>query len=219
MKKTAILASLAAALMLSAFTGPTRNNQTATEVAAPAKSRTYAVETAASDVAWNAKKVTGEHYGKISLQSGQLQVDKNRVTGGTFVIDMSSLTVEDIKDAGSNGKLVGHLKNDDFFSVDKHPTATFVLTDATPIAKAAAGQPNYTVKGNLTIKGITNPVTFPATITVKDGQATAQADVTVDRTKYDIRYRSSNFFENLGDRAIYDEFTVRFNIKARQTNS
>jgi polyisoprenoid-binding protein YceI len=219
MKKTAILASLAAVLMLSAFTGTTSTDFNATEVAAPAKARTYTVQTQASEVKWNAKKVTGEHYGNITLKSGELQVDKNRLTGGTVVIDMSTITVEDIKDAGSNGKLVGHLKSDDFFGVDKHGTATFVITEATPIAKAAAGKPNYTIKGNLTIKGITNPVSFPATVSVKDGQATAEADVTVDRTKYDIRYRSNNFFENLGDKAIYDDFTVSFKIAAKQTNS
>lgn len=219
MKKTAIAAACAAALMLSAFTGNTNSNIEATEVVSPAKGRAYQVETAASEVKWHAKKVTGEHLGFISMQSGQLQVDKNKLTGGTFVIDMSSITCTDLKDAGSNGKLVGHLKSDDFFSVEKHPTATFTITEASPIAKAPAGQPNYNVKGNLTIKGITNPVSFPATITVKDGVATAKADVTVDRTKYDIRYRSSNFFENLGDKAIYDEFTVSFNVKAKQTNS
>jgi polyisoprenoid-binding protein YceI len=216
MKKTAVLASLAAALMLSAFTGAENKNADKTEVSTPAKARTYNVETAASQVKWHAKKMTGEHMGDISLKSGQLQVDKNKVTGGTFVMDMSSLTVTDIEDAGSNGKLVGHLKSDDFFGVDKHPTATFVITEVSPIAKAAAGQPNHNVKGNLTIKGKTNPVSFPATITVKDGVATAKADVTVDRTKYDIRYRSSNFFENLGDKAIYDEFTVSFDVKAKQ---
>jgi polyisoprenoid-binding protein YceI len=216
MKKTAILATCAAVLTLSAFTGNNKAVTAATEVAAPAKARTYNVETSKSEVKWNAKKVTGEHYGDITLKSGQLQVDKNKVTGGTFVIDMTSLTVEDIKDAGSNGKLVGHLKSDDFFSVDKHPSATFTITEVSPIAKAAAGQPNHNVKGNLTIKGITNPVSFPATITVKDGIATAKADVTVDRTKYDIRYRSNNFFENLGDKAIYDEFTVSLNVTAKQ---
>jgi polyisoprenoid-binding protein YceI len=216
MKKTAILATCAAVLTLSAFTGNNKTVTADTEMIAPAKARTYNVETSKSEVKWNAKKVTGEHYGDITLKSGQLQVDKNKVTGGTFVIDMTSLTVEDIKDAGSNGKLVGHLKSDDFFSVDKHPSATFTITEVSPIAKAAAGQPNHNVKGNLTIKGITNPVSFPATITVKDGIATAKADVTVDRTKYDIRYRSSNFFENLGDKAIYDEFTVSLNVTAKQ---
>ncbi|MBD1396932.1 YceI family protein [Pontibacter sp. JH31] len=215
MKKTAILATCAAALTLTAFTGNQNQMPAPTEVAAPAKGRVYKVETAASEIKWHAKKVTGEHMGDITLKSGQLSVDKNKVTGGNFVIDMTSLTVTDIKDEGSNGKLVGHLKSDDFFSVEKHPTATFTITGLSPIAKAAAGQPNYNVKGNLTIKGITNPVTFPATITVKDGVATAKADVTVDRTKYDIRYRSTNFFENLGDKAIYDEFTVSLNVKAK----
>ncbi|WP_299702446.1 YceI family protein [uncultured Pontibacter sp.] len=219
MKKTAILASLAAALMLSAFTGSSITEPNTTEVVAAAKVRTYHVATDASEVKWHAKKMTGEHYGDITLKSGQLQVDRNKLTGGNFVIDMSSITCADIKDAGSNGKLVGHLKSDDFFGVEKHPTATFTITEATPIAKAAAGQPNYNVKGNLTIKGITNPVSFPATVTIKDGVASAKADVTVDRTKYDIRYRSSNFFENLGDKAIYDEFTVSLNVKAKLTNS
>jgi polyisoprenoid-binding protein YceI len=219
MKKTAILAACAAALTLTAFNSSNNQPNTSTEVAVVAKARTYEVATDASEVKWNAKKVTGEHYGDITLKSGQLQVDKNRLTGGTFVIDMTSITCADIKDAGSNGKLVGHLKSDDFFSVEKHPTATFTITEATPIAKAAAGKPNYNVKGNLTIKGITNPVSFPATVTVKDGVASAKADVTVDRTKYDIRYRSSNFFENLGDKAIYDEFTVSLDVKAKQTNS
>ncbi|MHC2993801.1 lipid-binding protein [Pontibacter sp. HJ8] len=219
MKKTAILATCAAALMFSAFTGP-KNTATATtattEAVAPAKGRTYNVETSKSEVKWHAKKVTGEHMGGLSLKSGQLNVEKNKVTGGTFVIDMASITCTDIKDAGMNGKLVGHLKSDDFFGVEKHPTATFNITDLKPIAKAAAGQPNYNVKGNLTIKGITNPVAFPATVTVKDGVATAKADVTVDRTKYDIRYRSSNFFEDLGDKAIYDEFTVSLKVSAKQ---
>ncbi|WP_018479691.1 YceI family protein [Pontibacter roseus] len=216
MKKTAILASFAAALMLTAFTGTKTQPTAATEVTAPAKGRTYTVETSKSEVKWHAKKMTGEHMGDIALKSGQLNVDKNKVTGGTFVIDMTSISCSDVKDEGMNGKLVGHLKSDDFFGVEKHPTATFNVTELTPIAKAAAGQPNYNVKGNLTIKGITNPVTFPATITVKNGIATAKADVTVDRTKYDIRYRSSNFFENLGDKAIYDDFTVSLNVTAKQ---
>jgi len=216
MKKTAILATLAAAVIFSGFTGTKNTVATTTEVVAPAKGRAYNVETSKSEVKWHAKKVTGEHMGGLSLKSGQLNVDKNKVTGGTSVIDMASITCSDIKDEGMNGKLVGHLKSDDFFSVDKHPTATFKITEVTPIAKAAAGQPNYNVKGDLTIKGITKPVAFPATITVKNGVATAKADVTVDRTKYDIRYRSSNFFENLGDKAIYDEFTVSLNVSAKQ---
>ncbi len=217
MKKTAILASLAAAFMFSAFTGNTTTKTTAaTEVAAPAKGRAYKLDATKSEVKWHAKKVTGEHMGNINVSNGQLTVDKNKVTGGTFTIDMNSITCTDIKDAEYNGKLIGHLKSDDFFSTEKHPTATFKITSLKPIAKAAAGQPNTTVTGDLTIKGITKPVTFPATITVKNGVATAKANVTVDRTKYDIRYGSKSFFENIGDKAIYDDFTVSFNVTAKQ---
>jgi polyisoprenoid-binding protein YceI len=219
MKKTAILASFAAMFMFSAFTGTTITTPAATattEVAAPAKAVAYKVEAAKSDVKWHAKKVTGEHMGNIKLKEGQILVTGNKPTGGTFVIDMNSITCSDITDKEYNGKLIGHLKNDDFFSVDKFPTSTFKITSLTPVKNAAAGKPNYTVKGDLTIKGITNPIEFPATITVKNGAASAKADVVVNRAKYDIRYGSNSFFDNLGDKAIDDNFTMSLNITAKQ---
>ncbi|RAU82351.1 YceI family protein [Pontibacter arcticus] len=215
MKKIAILASLASVLVFSAQAS-NNNTTAATEVTKPAAARGYKVDVAKSDVKWHAKKVTGEHMGNISLKSGELDVAGNKVKGGSFVIDMSSITCTDIKDAEYNGKLIGHLKNDDFFSVDKHPTATFKITSLKPIAKAAAGKPNHTVTGDLTIKGITKPVTFPATITVNNGVATAKADVVIDRTKYDIKYASKSFFDSIGDKAIYDDFTVSINLTAKQ---
>jgi len=218
MKKITILATLAGAVLFSAFTGATSS------VTAPAdtvettttKARAYNVVLDKSELKWNAKKVTGEHFGKINLKSGQMLVEKNKITGGTFVIDMSSLTVDDIKDEKMNGKLSGHLKSDDFFGTEKFPEATFVITSVKPVAKAEAGKPNATITGDLTIKGITKPVTFPATLKVEKGVATAMADVTIDRTQYDIRYRSSNFFQDLGDKAIYDDFTVSLNVSAKQ---
>lgn len=218
MKKIALLATVGGALVLSAFTGSLNQVEVMAEKTeiAPVKPIAYNIVTDKSEIKWNAKKVTGEHYGKIALQSGQIMVDKNQVTGGTFVINMNSLTVDDIKDDKMNGRLKDHLKSDDFFSTDKFSTATFTITSVKPIAKAETGKPNYTVTGDLTVKGITNPVTFPATISVKNGIATAVADVTIDRTKYDIRYRSSNFFENLGDKAIYDDFTISLNVSAKQ---
>lgn len=217
MKKYVVLASLASAMMFTAQAGnPSTVVETAaTEAAAPAKVRAYKVDVAGSTLKWHAKKVTGEHLGNLTLQSGDIQVNGNKVVGGTFVIDMASITCTDIKDQGSNTKLVNHLKSDDFFSVEKHPTATFKITSVKPIANAAAGKPNATVTGDLTIKGITNPVSFPAVLSVKNGVAAAKADVTIDRTKYDVRYRSNSFFENLGDKAIYDDFTVSLDVTAK----
>ncbi|GAB3193712.1 polyisoprenoid-binding protein YceI [Pontibacter aydingkolensis] len=216
MKKLVILASLASAVMFTATAGNTPNTTTATEVAAPAKARAFKVDVAKSDLKWHAKKVTGEHMGNISLKSGQMLIEGSKVTGGTFVIDMNTITCSDIKDAEYNQKLVGHLKNDDFFGVDKHPTATFKITGVKPIAKAAAGQPNHTVTGDLTIKGITNQVSFPATISVKNGVASAKGDVTINRAKYDVRYASTSFFDSLGDKAIYDDFVVTLDVTAKQ---
>ena len=219
MKKVAILASLAGALIMTAYAGNTPKTETAvaaTEVSAPAKGRVYNAVIEKIEVKWKGKIVGGEHYGAINLKSGNLTIDKNKVTGGKFVIDMNSITVEDIKDAEYNGKLVGHLKNDDFFSVDKFSTATFEIKALAPIAKAAAGQPNYKVNGLLTIKGITKPVQFPATITVKNGVANAKGTVTVNRAQYDVKYGSETFFGSLGDKAIMDDFTINFNVTAKQ---
>ncbi|WP_266204408.1 YceI family protein [Pontibacter kalidii] len=216
MKKYVILASLAGSLCYIAYAGNTNKVVEATEVAVPAKARAYKVDVANSDLKWHAKKVTGEHLGSIALQSGEMTVNGNKIVGGTFVIDMNSITCSDIKDDQYNAKLVGHLKSDDFFSVEKHPTATFKISSVKPVAKAEAGKPNATITGDLTIKGITNQVTFPATVSVKNGVASAKADVTIDRTKYDVRYRSNSFFDNLGDKAIYDDFVVSLNVTAKQ---
>lgn len=219
MKKTIILASLVAAFMFAGNTASAGNNTAATEAATPAKARAYKVDVEKSDVKWHAKKVTGEHFGTIDLKSGQMDIQGNRVVGGTFAFDINSITVTDIKDAEYNQKLVGHLKSDDFFGAEKNPTATFRITSVKPIAKAAAGQPNTTVTGDLTIKGITKPVSFPATVTVKNGVATAKGHVTVDRSKFDIRYGSKSFFDNLGDKAIYDDFVVTLDLRASQAET
>lgn len=169
----------------------------------------YSVDNSQSTLSWTAKKVTGSHTGTISVTSGKLEVDNNVLKGGNFQLDTRTIAVTDIKDAGMNGKLLGHLKSDDFFAVEKHPSASFVITGA-----AAKGGGNYDVTGNLTIKGITKPISFPATVTVAGGKATAKATIKVDRTKFDIKYRSNNFFENLGDKAIYDDFELDVTLVA-----
>ncbi|OGX84725.1 YceI family protein [Hymenobacter glacialis] len=174
----------------------------------------YAVQPQLSTLGWLAKKVTGQHNGTMQFQSGQVLVKGSQITGGTFVVDMASMKVEDITDAGSNGKLLGHLKSEDFFAVDANPTATFVITSVKPLKGDANGN-NATITGNLTIKGKTNPLSFPAKTGVKNGIAAATGTATVDRTKYDIRYRSKSFFESLGDKAIDDTFSLTFNVIAK----
>lgn len=169
----------------------------------------FKVDGNASSLEWVARKITGKHNGFVKVTSGEVVMDGAMLKSGTFQIDMTTMTVEDIKDPGTNGKLLGHLKSDDFFSVANHPTATFVVSSVT--LKSGS---TYTVKGKLTIKGITQEIEFPADITVSGKTMKAIADIKVDRTKFDIKYRSSNFFENLGDKAIYDDFDLKVSLVA-----
>ena len=168
-----------------------------------AKETTYKVDTQQSRLVWNAKKVTGEHTGLVPISSGTVVLESGRLKGGSFDMSLKDLTVTDLKDPDHNARLVGHLKNDDFFAVDKHPTARLVITSATPTSDGS-----YDVTGKLTIKGITDEVKFPAQVKADKDKLTATAKVSVDRTKYDIKFRSKNFFENLGDKAINNDFTL-----------
>lgn len=156
------------------------------------------IKTDKSKVVWKGYKVTGSHEGTIAIKSGSLTFDDNKLVGGEFVIDMTTISSTDLE-GEYKGKLDGHLKADDFFGVENHPTSTLVFTKVTPSGKNA-----YNVTGDLTIKGKTNPITF--TISIYGSKATTS--LKVDRTKYDIQYGSANFFDGLKDKAIYDEFDL-----------
>lgn len=151
-----------------------------------------------STVSWKAYKVTGSHYGEVELQSGALVFEDGALTGGEFVVDMTSLIATDLE-GDSKAKLEGHLKSDDFFGVANHPTSKLIFTEV-----KSTGKNSYEVTGDLTIKGITKPVTFD--VSVYGSKATAT--LKVDRAQYDVRYGSGSFFDNLGDKTIYDEFDL-----------
>ena len=174
---------------------------TLTENPAPAT-----VNKAESQVRWEASKVTGTHWGYVPLKNANLEVNKGKITGGSFDMDMVNLTVEDLKEEPSKGNLTKHLKSDDFFSVEKFNMATFKITEA----KTSNGK-DYTISGTLTIKGISQPISFPASVAVAGGKLTATGQITFDRTKFDIKFRSGNYFENLGDKLIYNE--VKLDVK------
>lgn len=155
-----------------------------------------------SIVKWTGYKVTGQHEGTISLESGVLIFDGDKLTGGKFVMDMTTINTTDIE-GDYKAKLDGHLKSDDFFGVKKHKAALLNFTSVKQIGN------KYTIKGDLTIKGITNEVTFTMTI-FKDSAVT---ELKVDRTKFDVKYGSATFFDGLKDRAIYDEFDLNVKLK------
>lgn len=167
-------------------------------------SGTFTVDTEASQVEWLGKKITGEHFGTIAIQDGSFTAENGVLVSGNAVIDMTSITVLDIEDEESNAKLTGHLSSDDFFGVENFPTST--------LSFSAEGD---AFVGELTIKGITKPVSFNAELTEVEGLVVAVGTITVDRTEYDVKYGSGKFFDNLGDNTISDEFKLSFTIVAQ----
>lgn len=156
------------------------------------------VKVETSSVTWKGYKVTGSHMGNIALKQGSLEFKDGNLVGGEFTIDMT--TVENTDMEGEyKAKLEGHLKSDDFFGVATYPTAKLVFNKV-----KSTGKNSYEVTGDLTIKNKTNPVTFD--ISIYGNKATA--NVKIDRTKFDVRYGSTSFFDNLQDKAIYDEFDL-----------
>jgi polyisoprenoid-binding protein YceI len=133
-------------------------------------------------------------------------------------MDMTSIDDTDITNETFNKKLTDHLKSEDFFSVEKNPTSTFTITKAEPIAKAKAGEANYKITGNLTIKGISNPVTFPATVNLTENSAQASAKIEIDRTKYDIKYRAA-IIGTAADKIIDDVFTLDLKLVAGKSET
>ncbi len=173
----------------------------------------FNVETKQSKVLWTGKKVTGEHTGTLNLATGEISVDGNKVINAQVKMDMNSIVCTDITNADVNQKLVGHLKSDDFFSVDKFPQAVFSATTFKP-NPAGTGGNNYLVSGKLTIKGITREISFPAKVEIKNGLLKANGKAKIDRTQYDIKYGSGSFFKGLGDNMIYNDFEIEFDLVA-----
>ena len=159
-------------------------------------------DTEKTKLLWLGEKVTGQHTGTINLQSGWLNWQDNKITSGEFVINMASL-----KDSEESAKLEGHLKSDDFFGTEKFPTAKLVIKGSTAFDKGTG-----VVTGTLTIKDVTNPIEFKSTMQKKDDGVWFFANIVIDRTKFNVRYGSGSFFDNLGDKTIYDEFKLKVNL-------
>ena len=169
---------------------------------------TLKLNTEVSSVEWIGEKVVGKHNGNISIKEGIINLHDGHLSGGKVVINMETITCADLEGEWSD-KLVNHLKSPDFFDIANNKTATLEIIKFTK----TEGN-NYTVSGNLTIKGISKPITFPANIEIIDGKLAAFAEFKIDRTLYDIKYNSGKFFEALGDKMINDEFVIKFKIAA-----
>lgn len=156
-----------------------------------------------SFIKWTGEKITGEtHYGTLKFISGKLDFSSDKINGGEFVVDMNSLSVDDLTGRGK-ASLEGHLLSDDFFSVDKHKTASLVIL-------SAKKEPNgsFRAKGNLKIKDITNEVVILFT----PGSEKMTAKLIFDRSKFNVRYGSDSFFDNLGNRLILNDVVLEVSL-------
>ncbi|HWK58478.1 MAG TPA: YceI family protein [Parapedobacter sp.] len=170
----------------------------------------YKVDITRSALSWEGHKFFGgKHAGTIELLNGTFEVADNKLTGGTFAIDMNSIRVTDLTGETAE-KLANHLKTDDFFDAVNFPQATFVIKRV-----EYADEQRAAVLGELTIRGIAQELAFPATITITDGKLNASAsNIRVDRTVHDAKYGSVRFFRDLGRKIVSDEFTLNLEIQA-----
>ena len=163
----------------------------------------YNIETAQSQITWTGREVsTSSHYGTLDFVSGNFEISNGAIVNGEFIVDMTSINNQDMQ-GDSKARLEGHLKSDDFFSVESYPTAAISINSSELISDG-----KWNVSADLSIKGFTHPVNFEM-ISSEDGWS---ANLVFDRSKYDVRFRSGTFFENLGDKLIYDDIELSINL-------
>jgi polyisoprenoid-binding protein YceI len=185
-------------------TGENKNNASASSISLHVGNEKYfIIDTKESVVAWAGSSVHGKHTGYVYISKGELMIENGQLVGGIVEVDMSTIEGDDHR---SDNNLINHLKGPDFFDVKKFPFSTIAITRV-----ASINVEDKEITGSLTIKGITHPVTFPVKMEVKDGIVKASGKLVIDRTKWDVRYKSGKFFDNLKDQAIAD--SVEFNIK------
>ena len=183
--------------------------------AAPVLDGPFEMDMAASMIRWTGQNLFNYHEGTLKLAAGSLLLSQGRLEAAGFTIDMNSIACGDLTDNTLNAMLVGHLRTSDFFQVAEHPTASFVVTSATPIAGATEGMPNYEMTGNLTLRGVTRELSFPAVIAAADARhVTAQAHITLDRTLFGSHYGSGKFFAFLGKHVVNDLIQLHLKIHA-----
>lgn len=175
----------------------------------------FEIESAKSQIDWTGRKVTGAHNGTIGIKEGNFILNDGKIIGGNIVINTSSIKILDVTDSATNAQFAGHLASDDFFSIEKFPTAVFEISNTKQLTANT-----YYLEGNLTIKDITHLTGFEVTIEESHKNAfSLKGKLVIDRTKYDIKFRSGNFFKDLGDTLIYNDFDLDFTITAQTSKN
>lgn len=173
----------------------------------------YSFNITSSKINWEGKKTLIKEWidtGSISIQSGGITIIDDKITEGQIIIDMNSIIAQKTGAGQGESNLSKHLKSADFFDVEIFPTSKFVLTSITP----SENENEYIVKGDITIKNITKNIEFPMTINITNGSISMNAEIIIDRTQFDVRFGSTNFFKDIGDKAIDNNFTLKLELIA-----
>ncbi len=172
----------------------------------------FKIQKTSSTVNWTGKKVIGLHTGSINIADGFIEITDNLIKSGEIQIDMTSIVITDIEDKKTHDDFLAHLKNDDFFAVDKFKIAKLIISDSEKIENN-----KLRVDGTLTIKDISHPVSFIASVEIFTDFLHSLGEIVIDRTMYNIRYSSGKFLQNLGDNLIHDEFVLQFKLIAQKS--
>ncbi|MFL1895975.1 YceI family protein [Aquimarina sp. 2-A2] len=221
--KTNVMSMFAAATLVITAISCKGENKNETDAAAaeavkeaPMEAATYTVDTASSTIEWVGSKPTGEHTGTIAVSDGMIKVNADKIEGGSFTVDMKTITVTDLE-GDDKASLEGHLKGegegkeDHFFNVAQYPTANFEITGI------SEKEGKTMIDGNLTIKGVKKNISFPATTSMEgDMMSLTSEEFTIDRTEWNVNYASKSVFENLGDKFVNDDIKLKVMIKAKK---
>nr|MBI1230941.1 YceI family protein [Cytophagales bacterium] len=216
--------------------GDTVETSEAEEVA-QATGTTVSLDTNNSKVNWRGYKPTGQHFGIIPITGGEIALEGDAITAGSFTFDITKLEIHDMEAGSENhGKLFGHLQSPDFFDTSNHPEAKFEITGVEPFSagsiedqeqfqtentpksasEVAPENPTHWISGNLTMRGTTKNIKFPASVSINDGKVAAKAGFNIDRTEWGLSYNDeSNALDKAKDQFIYNTVSVNFDI---QTN-
>lgn len=237
LKLSLALVALAATVWSCGSNSKTVETSEAKEVNAKVESKSISVNTDNSMVTWIGSKPTGKHNGTISIAGGEVLVADGAVVGGSFDIDINTLVVLDLPaDSEWNGKLKGHLLSADFFDAANFPGAKFEITGATTFAQAnveadkdefatefapaklsevMVENPTHFISGNLTMRGVTKNITFPASVSLENGVVKAMASFNINRTDWGLQYKDeATFVDQAKDGMIYNTVNVGFALEA-----
>lgn len=190
---------------------------TSAEITSPNPGGHFEVDAETSLVRWTGRNLFNHHHGTLKLSGGHIEVKNGALQSARFTLDMNSIACEDLVDSAYNAMLIRHLRDDDFFAVDRFPTAEFVCDRADSLQACTPGTPNYILHGSITLRGVTRPLSFPAVVAAADADhLTGQAQFELDRTQFGSHYGSGKLFAFLGKHVVNDHVHLHLKIHAKR---